>query len=551
MKTITFYSYKGGVGRTLTLANIAKRLSEFGKSVCIIDFDLEAPGVPYKFKRELSGLEYNNGLVDYLYHYIQFRSAPAKIDDYLLKMNSSMKMKGDIHLMPAGDIKQTRYWKRLARINWDKFFFEADSKGVSFFLDLKEKIRKSINPDYLLIDSRTGITEIAGISMNLLADKVVLLTVNNEESLDGTKQVLKTLLSSKNPVTEEQPEVHLVLTRVPKYVGEDKKTYPTTAVVSKVQRNIDAFCHENNFEFDSKLLKIHSDPILLLNEQLVMMAYEEENVSDQDVIAVDYLKLFKRIIKLEAEEEELLKRTKAYEHLKQEVLVTKNIVAREKILNKAKNKFLDLDKVFILYNLGLIEFQYKNYPKAVTYFEKVAEADKMNKENNTHLIASYLGNGEEEVALNLYNQFKAQNRPLKESLEGHIFVSIARFFFRKGNNKKAEEFYNKAIQKYSENVFVNNEYAMYLIYLNRFEEALDYAYKSLELAPRVPFAIATLAEIYGSMGNNREFYRNITLALDSGLKAEEIDFNLPVYQKYLQEEKFQELLERYGIEIEE
>ncbi|MBK7057003.1 MAG: AAA family ATPase [Leptospiraceae bacterium] len=43
MKTVTFYSYKGGVGRTLALANIAMRLSEFGKKVCILDFDLEAP----------------------------------------------------------------------------------------------------------------------------------------------------------------------------------------------------------------------------------------------------------------------------------------------------------------------------------------------------------------------------------------------------------------------------------------------------------------------------------------------------------------------------
>ena len=42
MKTLTFYSYKGGVGRSLALVNIATRLSEFGKKVCIIDFDLEA-----------------------------------------------------------------------------------------------------------------------------------------------------------------------------------------------------------------------------------------------------------------------------------------------------------------------------------------------------------------------------------------------------------------------------------------------------------------------------------------------------------------------------
>ncbi len=51
MKTITFYSYKGGVGRTLALANVAMRLSEFKKKVCMIDFDLEAPGLHHKFKQ--------------------------------------------------------------------------------------------------------------------------------------------------------------------------------------------------------------------------------------------------------------------------------------------------------------------------------------------------------------------------------------------------------------------------------------------------------------------------------------------------------------------
>ena len=48
MKTFTFYSYKGGVGRTLALVNVANRLVEFGKKVCILDFDLEAPGLQSK-----------------------------------------------------------------------------------------------------------------------------------------------------------------------------------------------------------------------------------------------------------------------------------------------------------------------------------------------------------------------------------------------------------------------------------------------------------------------------------------------------------------------
>lgn len=40
-----FYSYKGGVGRTTSLMNAAHQLRKMGKSVLVIDFDFDAPGV--------------------------------------------------------------------------------------------------------------------------------------------------------------------------------------------------------------------------------------------------------------------------------------------------------------------------------------------------------------------------------------------------------------------------------------------------------------------------------------------------------------------------
>ncbi len=40
-----FYSYKGGVGRTTSLMNTAHQLRKMGKSVLVIDFDFDAPGV--------------------------------------------------------------------------------------------------------------------------------------------------------------------------------------------------------------------------------------------------------------------------------------------------------------------------------------------------------------------------------------------------------------------------------------------------------------------------------------------------------------------------
>ena len=45
MFTVTFYSFKGGVGRTFALMNVAVDLVKQGKNVTVLDFDLEAPGL--------------------------------------------------------------------------------------------------------------------------------------------------------------------------------------------------------------------------------------------------------------------------------------------------------------------------------------------------------------------------------------------------------------------------------------------------------------------------------------------------------------------------
>src|SRR5947209_8513582 len=52
-QVITFYSYKGGTGRSMALANVACLLAQQehkGKGVLMIDWDLEAPGLHHFFR---------------------------------------------------------------------------------------------------------------------------------------------------------------------------------------------------------------------------------------------------------------------------------------------------------------------------------------------------------------------------------------------------------------------------------------------------------------------------------------------------------------------
>lgn len=67
----TFYSYKGGVGRSMAMANVAQCLYMQGKKVIMIDWDLEAPGLEsYFFQEEQLGqIRSKPGIMDMLSDY--------------------------------------------------------------------------------------------------------------------------------------------------------------------------------------------------------------------------------------------------------------------------------------------------------------------------------------------------------------------------------------------------------------------------------------------------------------------------------------------------
>ncbi|MGB8346522.1 MAG: AAA family ATPase, partial [Ktedonobacteraceae bacterium] len=63
-RTITFYSFKGGVGRTTALTHVAAILAMRGRKVVAVDLDLEAPGLSSALSLTPSP---QYGIVDYFY----------------------------------------------------------------------------------------------------------------------------------------------------------------------------------------------------------------------------------------------------------------------------------------------------------------------------------------------------------------------------------------------------------------------------------------------------------------------------------------------------
>lgn len=99
MYTVTFYSFKGGVGRTLALANVGLELARTGRRVLLVDFDLEAPGLD-TFDL-LRPKEPCPGLVEYVHDFSQDKSSPDA-RDYIYEVPGVGQRDGRLWIMPAG-----------------------------------------------------------------------------------------------------------------------------------------------------------------------------------------------------------------------------------------------------------------------------------------------------------------------------------------------------------------------------------------------------------------------------------------------------------------
>ena len=202
----TFYSYKGGVGRSLSLANIAALLVQRGRRVVLIDFDLEAPGLD-SFE-EFKSITSQPGVVEYVAEFEKNKIAPA-ISGYVHACDLPGNLRGKLWIMPAGR-KDCAYNSARANLDWIRLY--DSGLGEPFIENWKAAIARQFKPDYVLIDSRTGLTDVGGICTLHLPDLVVMLFGLNEQNVNGIAAVAKTIAESQ---FKKVPQLHYVASPVP------------------------------------------------------------------------------------------------------------------------------------------------------------------------------------------------------------------------------------------------------------------------------------------------------------------------------------------------
>jgi len=105
LPVVTFYSYKGGVGRTTSLISFANYYAyHYKKKIVILDFDFEAPGFTNYFDFSLDDLEKKNGVLEYLLDKEASKEKLNLIHDYMIDVSKEYSGDGSIYVMPSGNL---------------------------------------------------------------------------------------------------------------------------------------------------------------------------------------------------------------------------------------------------------------------------------------------------------------------------------------------------------------------------------------------------------------------------------------------------------------
>lgn len=183
----TFYSYKGGVGRSMAVANVGALLAKWGHSVLVVDWDLEAPGLERFFVRPTSDAkslgESKPGIVDFI-------TAKAQ--------RTELDWRDCVHTftfgnggLPVSFISAGRggrdYIDRMQALDFPVLFAEEDLG--SYVEELRASWVSSF--DFVLVDSRTGVTDIGGICTVHLADVLIVLFTSTDSSVEGSFEIVR------------------------------------------------------------------------------------------------------------------------------------------------------------------------------------------------------------------------------------------------------------------------------------------------------------------------------------------------------------------------
>jgi MinD-like ATPase involved in chromosome partitioning or flagellar assembly len=207
------YSYKGGAGRTVSTANIAGILAkDYNKKVVCIDLDIEGAGLSVVFNvhKDVTGSKDRKCLQDVLSSK-GFKSAQDFQINWWPNLHCDIgknvalpEMVGNLLFIPA----------RFAGFD----VVAPAEETMRVFESLLTEIRNQIKPDFILLDSASGLGDMACMGLSV-CDVLVIFMRWSRQFVEGTIETIKFLQSRYNAIGV----ILIVPSAVPSLDGDDGK----------------------------------------------------------------------------------------------------------------------------------------------------------------------------------------------------------------------------------------------------------------------------------------------------------------------------------------
>ena len=192
----------------MALANTAVLLSKWGYKTLILDWDLEAPGIENFFRDyvSLESVRTKPGVLELLTTYQGEKKDEIELLPYLTPITTSLS-KTPIHLITAGR-RDDSYFHRLRQFDVSEFYEKND--GGHFIEQLRDQWKADY--DFVLVDSRTGITDVGGICTIQLPDLMVMVFTATEQGMQGIVDVARRAAKAQQRLPfDRQPILFLPL----------------------------------------------------------------------------------------------------------------------------------------------------------------------------------------------------------------------------------------------------------------------------------------------------------------------------------------------------
>lgn len=204
---------------------------------------------------------------------------------------------GGIDLLPVSQAIDEDYQDKLARWDWDEFYKKYN--GEDFLQDLKQAINAE-NYDIVLIDSRTGMSEVFFVTTFSLAETVVLVSGLNRQNIEGTRLAASTLLDDKLVKQYGKKNLAFVLSPLPPFNDEFVNTrieiikkawsglkrinaripYEPELVINEsilIRREINS-PEDNRLNYNKEIIKLVDSLLLPEFESIISAASDSESI---------------------------------------------------------------------------------------------------------------------------------------------------------------------------------------------------------------------------------------------------------------------------------